>query len=422
LSGIGSPANAMIEQAGEILSAGPICAECLGRAFGRIGRGLANGERGEALRTVLAMLGLDERPGACWVCGGLFERADVWADRAAALAGDAEFDTYLFGVRLTPKLAEMAAHFEERFPTGTQESLKHAFNRSVGVRFERLFSGKTVDFESPDMSFLIDLADDAISLHVASLYLLGRYRKLVRGIPQTRWPCRRCRGRGCEACDFTGKQYQESVEEWVAAPFVQAARADGERFHGAGREDIDARMLGTGRPFVLELLSPKRRTLDVGKLCVAVNETASGKVEVSRLCIVGRGAVETVKETRASKRYRAAVEFSGDVEEGQLSAALRSLIGEIEQRTPRRVAHRRSDLVRRRRLHEAVGRLCGRRAADVEFATQGGLYVKELVSGDEGRTMPNLAQLLGVDARVTELDVLDVDWPDALMDIPHELP
>jgi tRNA pseudouridine synthase 10 len=39
----------------------------------------------------------------------------------------------------------------------------------------------------------------------------------------------------------------------------------------------------------------------------------------------------------------------------------------------------------------------------------GGLYVKELVSGDEGRTQPSLTGLLGIQAIVTELDVIKVD-------------
>jgi tRNA pseudouridine synthase 10 len=41
--------------------------------------------------------------------------------------------------------------------------------------------------------------------------------------------------------------------------------------------------------------------------------------------------------------------------------------------------------------------------------------VKELVSGDEGRTEPSLAGRLGMGAHVRELDVLDVassEFPD----------
>jgi tRNA pseudouridine synthase 10 len=39
---------------------------------------------------------------------------------------------------------------------------------------------------------------------------------------------------------------------------------------------------------------------------------------------------------------------------------------------------------------------------------QGGLYVKELVSGDEGRTVPNVSVLLDNPAKTLKLDVLNV--------------
>ena len=46
---------------------------------------------------------------------------------------------------------------------------------------------------------------------------------------------------------------QECITEHVV-PLYGASDA---RFHSAGREDVDVRMLGEGRPFVLELLQPK---------------------------------------------------------------------------------------------------------------------------------------------------------------------
>jgi tRNA pseudouridine synthase 10 len=39
---------------------------------------------------------------------------------------------------------------------------------------------------------------------------------------------------------------------------------------------------------------------------------------------------------------------------------------------------------------------------------EGGLYVKELITGDEGRTKPNLSELIGIPVQVVELDVLEV--------------
>ncbi len=39
---------------------------------------------------------------------------------------------------------------------------------------------------------------------------------------------------------------------------------------------------------------------------------------------------------------------------------------------------------------------------------QGGLYIKELISGDDKRTQPNVSQVLKTSALCVELDVLEV--------------
>jgi tRNA pseudouridine synthase 10 len=398
--------DSQIDRAREILKTGPICDECLGRPFARVGHGLANAERGHAMRTILSDGG---KAGVCWVCGGLFDQAGAWADRAVRAVAELEFDTYLFGVRLTPRLGEMEAFFGNRFPGDQGESLKHAFNRVVGKAFEaRLGRPVTVEFDHPDVSVVIDPASNELHVHVGSLYAYGRYRKLVRGIPQTKWPCRRCRGRGCASCGFTGKQYPESVEEWIATPLVEAAEAEGAHLHGAGREDIDARMLGDGRPFVLELVAPRRRTLDLESLGGEVNDKANGRVEISPLRLVDRATVALLKERAATKRYRALIAFDELIDPRRFESALSALCGMIEQRTPRRVSHRRADRVRRRRLLSTLGEIVAPRRAVIEFEGEGGLYIKELVSGDGGRTNPSLSGLLGVEAAVTELDVLEV--------------
>jgi len=227
-------------------ASGPLCDECFGRPFAQRGRGWSNADRGRALRVLLSMSKSpshleDPARSGCWVCGGLFAEVDRWAERAAASAAPFEYETYLFGVTLPPRLAAAESLLEERFPTGTGESMKHAFNRELGKAFERLTGRGTVSFSAPDLTFQVDPAADALSVRAAPLFVAGRYRKLARGIPQTHWPCRACRGRGCSACGGTGKQYPESVEELIAGPFVVAARAQSARLHGAGREDIDAR-------------------------------------------------------------------------------------------------------------------------------------------------------------------------------------
>ncbi len=409
----------LLKKAQEIDEHETLCDRCLGRCFARLGRGLTNPERGRALRIVIAMLQGGEpsrsRPEECAICRGLFARVEEWAARAQERVQGYEFRTYLVGTRVPADVEEAERKLWERYGITLKqaEPLKQEFNREVGKRLREklLQQGRdvTVDFENPEVVLLLDLERNCVELTVNSLFIYGRYRKLVRGIPQTKWPCRKCRGRGCPECNYTGKQYPESVEELIAAPVLEAAQGVGHALHGAGREDIDARMLGRGRPFVLEIKEPRRRTLDLKVLEREINERARGKIEVEGLRFVDRKAVEVIKGMESKRKaYRAQVEFGRPVTQQELNDALQKLIGEIQQRTPQRVSHRRADLVRIRRVFEIQGRMTGEREAIVELITEGGLYVKELISGDEGRTRPSLAELLGTQAQVTELDVLDV--------------
>ena len=401
------PVMEPLELVRRLVTSGPICDHCLGTRFAGLGHGLTARERGRILRA--AVEGGRVEPSSCWVCGGLFERAPEWAARAVELAEGYEHRTFLFGVHESPRLSATQEFLDRKFPSPWAEPVRRELNRELGRHYELLLGREVqVDFRRPELRFTVDLETGEIELHVASAFFYGRYRKLARGIPQTHWPCRACRGRGCEKCGFTGKQYPTSVEELILPAFLEACGGEGGHLHGAGREDVDARMLGRGRPFVLEVKAPKRRTVDLPEVTRRINEEARGKVEVLDLMPATAELVERVKDLKARKRYRARVAFDRPVAEEELERALAGLVGEIAQRTPTRVSHRRADRVRKRQVYETRGRVLSPTEAEIELLCDGGLYVKELVSGDEGRTQPSLAALLGAPAQVTELDVLEV--------------
>ncbi len=403
-----------LERAFELLSAGPICDTCLGRRFARLGKGLTNSERGRALRVVWALERGEEpaEPGHCWVCDDVFVQAEGFARKALELVRGYEFETFLFGVHLSPYHEAVEDFLRKRFPSPWAEPLQRDVNRALGRAFEELLGAEgreaRVDFRHPHVRFTVDLWKGDVEVYIAPAYFYGRYRKLVRGIPQTHWPCRECRGKGCPRCNYTGKMYPTSVEELILPAFLEACGGEGGHLHGAGREDVDARMLGRGRPFVVEVGRPRRRTLDLEAVAERINRAAAERVEVLDLRPAPPDLVRKVKDLKARKRYRARISFAAPVEENDFRQALDELVGEIRQRTPTRVRHRRADLVRVRRVHGISGRLLSPTEAEVEILCDGGLYVKELISGDEGGTRPSLSELLGAAARVTELDVLEV--------------
>ncbi|MBI4362065.1 MAG: tRNA pseudouridine(54/55) synthase Pus10, partial [Euryarchaeota archaeon] len=348
----------------------------------------------------------------CRVCAGWFVELEGWGGRARGALEGLEFESFLVGTRPGGLVAENEEVLWSRFGALWAEPFKQEVNREVGRRLlEALGPGVRVEFVRPDVVVLLDVERGRVLVEVHSLFLSGRYRKLARGLPQTRWPCRECGGRGCVRCGFTGKMYAESVEELLRGPVVEAFRARDGVLHGAGREDIDARMLGGGRPFLLEVVEPRVRHADLGRLMEAIRASSGGRVEVEGLAYGRPGDVAVLKAARPDKRYRARLRLGAPVEEGALRGALGGLVGTIRQRTPTRVSHRRADKVRERRVHHIVLQLPtgeGPRVWEVEVFCEGGLYVKELFSGDGGRTEPSLSGLLGVAAEVESLDVLEV--------------
>jgi len=383
-----------------------LCEECFGRMFGRYGHGLSNPERARQVSSIIQPAPKLSAGQDCELCRGLFDRWTSWVDRVDRASESIEWTSFSCGSRWDP---EILAHEEliwSRVGTAWGESARTAFNRELGKRVEAR-SGRRGGSGPSDVLFVADLPVGRVELTVHPIYLKGRYRKLDRTIPQTRWPCRACRGRGCVRCGETGKMYPTSVEELIAGPVLRATDGRGTRFHGMGREDIDARMLGEGRPFVLEILSPRHRSVDPALLTAEIGTEAAGRVEVLEFSMATPLDVARVKDGRPAKSYRVVVR--GDVSREKVNEALTVAVGgAIAQRTPTRVAHRRSDRVRTRRIVAAELIEAGEGRFTLELRAEAGTYIKEWVEGDGGRTVPSLSHAVGVTLAVESLDVIGV--------------
>ena len=78
------------------------------------------------------------------------------------------------------------------------------------------------------------------------------------------------------------------------------------------------------------------------------------------------------------------------------------------QRTPQRVVFRRADRERERLVTVLSIQPRESGGLELEVRCEHGTYVKEWVSGDEERTRPSLAELLGVPCACEQLDVLEI--------------
>lgn len=429
----------------QMLNKYPLCDHCLGRQFALLGHSMENRDRGRTIKLLLTLEGhlltysIDEEGFSllkavaangsfekardvlrhfnkrtrvkkrCFLCEGAFERTPSTVVNAVRKLGRYEFTTLLVGVELPLEVAEREDEFKARFNVTHGESMKSQFSRDVGKQLCQTIK-KEVDYSTPDVVVLVNPFADQVRLQINPIHVGGRYKKLIRGIPQSKWRCRRCDGKGCEVCSWTGKTYQDSVEELIGLPLLKMVQGEEMAFHGAGREDVDARMLGSGRPFVLEIKQPKKRYIELRELEKIINKQADGKIEVLDLHVANKEVVRRLKRAELTeKTYRTIVEFGRDVSDKELEN-IEEILSEaiIRQRTPRRVLHRRSDLTREKYIYKANTKRMSHNRVEMQIRCQGGLYIKELITGDDGRTNPSVASILEVKATPLQLDVLKV--------------
>ncbi len=398
----------LIEKAQNILRQ-PVCDHCLGRQFGQLLSGLNNKERGSTIRTAVAM-SLDKTETStdidmsnfhnfrfhnletqaperkkCEICDDLFDELPKWVAKIRKAAQKCRFSTFLMGTRLSFDLIEKEEALWERIGIDHCEPLKAEINRELGKLVEKAL-GVRFEKKNPDVNIIVDFHAKKADIEINPLFIYGEYQKLVRGIPQTRWP--------------SGK-YKTSVEQIIAKPFMMATKGNGHKLHGMGREDIDARCLGW-RPFVLEILSPRSRDIDVRKM----SKKISNKIKVRNLRFSAIGEVRIIKETRAEKTYRATVICENKIKKKDLKQLLDLKL--VHQKTPQRVLHRRADKYRKRAVKSVKTKFVNSRKFVLEIRSEAGLYIKELVTGDSERTEPSVSSLLGTKCVCRDLDVIKI--------------
>ena len=375
----------MYELAKQIINEtdGKICKNCLGRKLSKTIEGSNNIERADK---VAKELGIDLDDVDCVVCDNLFDKLDDGMykkidDKINKLG--IEFETFLVGSKISKDIL-------------------------IGLGIWEIYD-KEAEFESQDIVFNIDLVGEPkVRIQINPLYIEGRYNKLKRGIPQTKWPCTKCKGRGCEECNYTGKQYPESVEELISEHFLKLTKGREAKFHGAGREDIDVLMLGSGRPFVLEIKEPKIRKIDLPLIEEKINKINEGKTSYHNLHVCERKRKAEIKQSSPDtyKVYNALVKCDDVIDIDKLGQI--TDLNEIHQQTPLRVLRRRADKVRVKHVLDLSYDLIDDTSFNMRIKTEGGLYIKELISGDDGRSKPNISEILGVNAICEQLDVIEV--------------
>ena len=237
------------------------------------------------------------------------------------------------------------------------------------------------------------------------IFVAGRYNKYSRKLSQTPWIIDGVR------------RMESSVQDMICDHLVNKIRYDSVKFSSSGREDVDVRMLGSGRPFLLELVNPRVLDLsssDYESIEEQINSSTSD-IFVRGLCKVASTSSKILKDGEENKRktYSALIYCRQPVTKERIESLNDICNLKIAQKTPIRVLHRRSLAVRERSIYSMKTTLIDPSHFKLDLVTEAGTYIKEFVHSDFGRTSPSLCSILNSDIDIKALDVTDLklDWP-----------
>lgn len=348
-------------------------------------------------------------PAGCYICQGALERLPALVKDAVGLAAALEWSDFSVSTTFPRPMMVREEHVLDEGSLDGSMAMKNQINRRAADLIEKQ-AGKPFS-PSADLTFKLDFKSAAASATPANVFIFGRYEKKTRAYCQHEWACQACRGKGCVKCGFQ-KQNWPSIEGSIRAIFAPAFGASDALIHCSGREDVDVMNLGTGRPFIIELVHPAKRKADLAALATEV--ARQHPLALHDLDYCSSDWVEGVCVSHFDKHYRAWMAADRDLTDADWAKVEAALPILLHQRTPQRVMQRRADLVRPRRVYSI--KPFSRTATEwvLDIHAEAGTYIKELIHGDKGRTVPSISSLIGTPCRCTQLDVTGFD--DAFLD------
>ena len=196
----------ILENAITTMKEGYICDNCLGRTCANLLSGYSNEQRGKILRLAVAFLvdsdekididssnfyGIKfrnvkikpEKPKECKLCKNFFlEKIDDVTKNVIDKLKDIEFDTFLIGSIVSDDLLKAEEDLWSKIGIEFCEPIKSEINREIGKRIEKM-TKKLFDSKNPDVTVIVDLSTNKIRAEIRSLYVFGKYKKLVQYTP-----------------------------------------------------------------------------------------------------------------------------------------------------------------------------------------------------------------------------------------------
>jgi len=325
------------------------------------------------------------------------------------LNDDYQFDTFLIGATLPANLFEKEDQIRARFKIRGRENIKSQLIRDLRKKFSEV-TKKRIDILHPDLTINLQFQKNTsleINTKMRPLIMLGRYIKKNRGIPQ------RSGGEhnsGNEVC-IQSKPYHivsqtprqasvirtledASIQSIISKEILRITKGEALKFSWIGSEDENSLVLGSGRPFFVQIRNPKtihlnQKTLHFQEYGLFVNIEEF----FERL---PEQPVQFIAKTRIVIQASRQIGKEGGL---KIKSLANSIVVFQNQKNKSRSSAKRIYSIDIVKINNKI--------FELDVIADGGLAIKQFVEGRE-YISPNISAVANLQCKCLLFDILDI--------------
>ena len=368
--------------ANQILKKYELCENCLGRLFSKQLHLSSNKLLGKKLKKNL------NSTQKCYICKNLFDNLNYFLKLMLDVSSNYSFVSFSVGSMIKPSVIDRDDYIRSKYKLKGIDSVKTDISKELRKLFSRK-TKKTIDFLDPDVTFTINLKDESCQLRSKSIFLSGRYIKILRGISQKQKSCENCFGKGCRTCNFHGISEFDSVEGIISQFLFKKFGGSTAKFTWIGGEDKSSLVLGTGRPFFVKIKNPLKRNLKLANLTFDF-------LKITNLKIIPESPKNPLK-------FNSSIELKISTEDKIDSKNLKKL--KDLQKHPI-VVYEKSGKRSEKKIFVVKYKKNSSNTFTLFIIAEGGFPVKRFVNSDD--VSPGISQILNTSCICQEFDFLDI--------------
>jgi tRNA pseudouridine synthase 10 len=325
------------------------------------------------------------------------------------LNDDYQFDTFLIGASLPRSIFEKEDQIRARFKIRGRENIKSQLVRNLRKKFSEV-TNKQIDILHPDLTINLQFHKNTspeINVKMRSLIMLGRYIKKNRGLPQRSGGehnngkevsvrsqpyhvfCR-THPQVLKMCTLAG----ESIQSVISKEILRITKGEALKFSWIGSEDENSLVLGSGRPFFIQIRNPKTVHLDqktlgfhsyglfvnIEKFFERLPEQPVQFIAKTRVVIQGSRQMGKEDQLKIKSLANSIVVFSNQKNKSRSSA---------------------------KRIYSIDTVKTNDKVFELDVIADGGLSIKQFVEG-RGYISPNISSAANLQCKCLLFDILDI--------------